>query len=34
MRAMGRAKPTSKKIDELTDTYSFLFWNTGVRKIR
>ncbi len=29
----GAGKPTSKKIDEATDTYSFLFWNIGVREI-
>ena len=29
----GAGKPTSKRIDEETDIYSFLFWNTGIRKL-
>ena len=29
----GSGKPTSKIIDEISDMWSFFFWNTGIKKL-
>ena len=30
---MGAGKPVAKQIEEFTDIYSFLFWQSGVRPL-